>query len=337
VAVAPEAWDEAALPPHLRFHVRLLDEQGAVLESGRDLAALRERHGLRARQAFARETAASIARAGLTHWDFDALPAVVSTDAGLTAFPALVGEDGAVAIRVYERAEEAAPAHAQGVGALLRLVLAEKLRAARKQLPLAPKAAIAYTTVDSPERLREDLVESAFVALLGERTVAVRDRAAFEALAAELGRQVFPEAVRRLALAEEILLLYGALAPRLAPPLMGYAGANFDDLRAQLARLVRPGFARAWPLERLAQFPRYLKAMALRVERLQQDARRDQARMLQAQEFERGLDSAPDAPAAVRERLRWAIEEFRVQLFAQELGTREPVSEKRLRKLVDEL
>ncbi|HRA36848.1 MAG TPA: ATP-dependent RNA helicase HrpA [Pseudomonadota bacterium] len=337
VAVAPEAWDEAALPPHLRFHVRLLDEQGAVLESGRDLAALRAQHGLRARQAFARETAASISRSGLTQWDFEALPAVVSTDAGLTAYPALVAEDGSVAIRVYEREDEAALAHAQGVTALLRRVLADKLRAARKQLPLAPKAAIAYTAVDSPERLREDLVESAFEALLRERAATVRVRAAFDALAAELGRQLFPEAVRRLAVAEEILVLYGGLAPKLAPPLMGYAGANFDDLRAQLARLVQPGFARAWPLERLAQFPRYLKAMALRVERLQQDARRDQARMLQAQEFERALDAAPAAPAAARERLRWAIEEFRVQLFAQELGTREPVSEKRLRKLVDEL
>jgi len=337
VAVSPADWAEAALPPHLRFHVSLLDEHGAVLESDRDLDALRARYGLRAREAFARETAASVARDDVTRWDFDALPLAVVTDTGLAAYPALVAEEGAVAIRVYERAEDAAPAHAQGVAALLRIVLADKRRAARKQLPLAPKAAIAYTTVDSPERLREDLVESAFDDLLRGRAVAVRERAAFEGLAAGLGRQVFPEAMRRLAVAEEILLLYGGLAPRLAPPLMGYAGANFDDLRAQLARLVHPGFTRAYPFDRLAQFPRYLKAMGLRVERLQQDPRRDQARMLQAQAFEQALAAAPGAPVAARERLRWAIEEFRVQLFAQELGTREPVSEKRLRKLVDEL
>jgi ATP-dependent helicase HrpA len=337
VAVSPADWDEAALPPHLRFHVNLLDEAGAVLESDRDLEALRARHGIRARQAFARETAASVARASLTQWDFDVLPAAVTAATGLAAFPALVAEDDTVAIRVYERAEDAALAHAQGVAALLRRVLSDKRRAARKQLPLAPKAAIAYTSVDSPEQLRADLVESAFDDLLRGRATEVRERARFEALAADLGRTLFPEAVRRLAVAEEILLLYGGLAPRLAPPLMGFAGANFDDLRAQLARLVHPGFARDHPFERLAQFPRYLKAMALRVERLQQDPRRDQARMLQAQAFEQALAAAPAAPAAARERLRWAIEEFRVQLFAQELGTREPVSEKRLRKLVDEL
>ncbi len=337
VAVPPGSWDEAALPAHLRFHVLLLDEQGAVLDSGRDLDALRARHGLRARQAFARETAASIARGDLERWDFDALPEAVATDAGLTAFPALVDEGAQVAIRVYERAAAAAAAHAAGVAALLRRVLADKRRNARKQLPLSPKAAIAYTAVDSPERLREDLVESSLDALLRDRTATVRDRAAFEALAAELSRQLFPEAVRRLAVVEEALVLYAGLAPRLAPPLMGFARANYDDLRAQLARLVRPGFVREVPFERLVEFPRYLRAMGLRVERLQQDPRRDQARMLAVHEFEHALDAAPAADPAARERLRWAIEEFRVQQFAQELGTREPVSEKRLRKLVAEL
>ena len=167
-----------------------------------------------------------------------------------------------------------------------------------------------------------------------DRAAAVRDRAAFEALAAELSRQLFPEAVRRLAVVEEALVLYAGLAPRLAPPLMGFARANYDDLRAQLARLVRPGFVREVPFERLAEFPRYLRAMGLRVERLQQDPRRDQARMLAVHEFEHALDAAPAADPAARAHLRWAIEEFRVQQFAQELGTCEPVSEKRLRKLV---
>jgi ATP-dependent helicase HrpA len=79
--------------------------------------------------------------------------------------------------------------------------------------------------------------------------------------------------------------------------------------------------------------------MALRAQRLQADPRRDQARMIEVREFTDALAllAARGADPAALERLRWLIEEYRVQLFAQELKTREPVSEKRLRKLLADL
>jgi ATP-dependent helicase HrpA len=339
VEVPPDAWDLAALPAHLRMNVRLLDEQRRPLADGRDLDALREEHGARARREFARTTATTLARSGLVKFDFDALPASVTTDAGLAAFPALVDEGASVAIKVFERADEAATEHAKGVLKLLRLALADRLRQAKKQLPLAPRVAIAYTAVDSPERLRDDLVEAALDDLARARVAAVRRRADFDTLVAELGRTLFAAAVERLKHVEAILEGYAALAPRLTPPLLGYGKASYDDLRAQLAGLVHPGFARALALERLAEVPRYVKAMGLRVDRLVNDARKDQARMLEVLPFVDALAKLrrthPDDPRV--ERLRWLVEEFRVQLFAQELKTKEAVSDKRLRKLVEGL
>jgi ATP-dependent helicase HrpA len=339
VEVGVGDWDEAALPAHLRFNVRLLDERGGVLAESRDLEALRAAHGTRAREQFARETATAIAREGIVKWDFGGLPASIDTDTGLAAFPALVDEGESVAIKVFEQRDEADAAHALGVRRLLRIALAEKLRGARKNAPLSPKVAIAYTAVDSPERLREEVVGAAFEDLVRERCVAVRDQAAFEALATETSKQLGPTVVRRLALVEEILQAYAALLPQLNPPLLGFAKANYDDLREQLRGLVHPGFARELPLQRLAELPRYLKAMALRAQRLQLDPRRDQARMIEVREFGEALAllAARGADPAALERLRWLIEEYRVQLFAQELKTREPVSEKRLRKLLADL
>jgi ATP-dependent helicase HrpA len=164
-----------------------------------------------------------------------------------------------------------------------------------------------------------------------------------------VGRRLFAVAMARLDLVEAVLGEYASLVPRLHPPLMGFARANYDELRVQLRGLVHAGFARELPGERLADLPRYLKAMGLRVGRLEQDPRRDQQRMLEVATFaeaHESLRAALDAAtpsiahaplAAGVERLRWAIEEFRVQVFAQELKTREAVSEKRLRKLLDDL
>ncbi len=341
VAYPPETFDECGLPTHLRFNVRLLDERGQRLASSRELAALKAEYGARARAEFARATASDLAREGLTRWDFGDLPETIATDTGLAAYPALIDTGEHAAIRVFEDAAEARAGHSGGVLRLARLALADKRRQAAKQLPLSPKAAIAWTAIGSPDALRAELVEAALDELACDRVGQIRTAAAFEGLVADLGRRLFAATVERLAPVETTLVAYAALAPKLTPELMGFARANYDDLRAQLGALVHPGFARA-PRERLADLPRYLKAMEARLARLRLDPRKDQARMLEVREFEDWLTRleprlAADAERAAWTRLRWLIEEFRVQTFAQELRTREPVSEKRLRRMLSDL
>ncbi|HET7843993.1 MAG TPA: DUF3418 domain-containing protein, partial [Xanthomonadales bacterium] len=349
LAVPVDAFDPSDLPGHLRFNIRLLDADGSVLAESRDLASLRERFGARAREQFARETSTAIAREGLVRFDVDEIPREIRTDTGLAAFPALVDTGDAAAIRVFEIADDAQRAHGAGVLRLVRLALADKAKSARKQLPLGARVAIAYTPIGSPDVLRTDIVDAAMADLVSDRVDAVRTHAMFDMLVADAGRRLFAAAMERLALVEAALTEYASLVPRLNPPLMGFARANFDELRVQLRGLVHAGFARELPRARLAELPRYLKAMGLRVGRLEHDPRKDQQRMLEVATFADALDDlratleaaspsiAHAALAAGVERLRWAIEEYRVQLFAQELGTREAVSEKRLRKMVDEL
>ena len=114
---------------------------------------------------------------------------------------------------------------------------------------------------------------------------------------------------------------------------MGWARGNLDDMRAQLAALVPPGFLRDVPAEALAGYPRYLKALALRAQRALNDPSRDQQRMLELKPFADALERARAEgrhgdPAW--QALRWDLEELRVQLFAQELGAKGGVSPKKL-------
>jgi ATP-dependent helicase HrpA len=328
---------DTALPAFLRMRFRLLDAAHKSLAVGRDLPELRREFGALAREAFAVQTSRDLAREDVRALPAQPIPEIVKTDTGLSAFPALVDRGQRVDLVVFERADEAAAAHRSGIERLLRVALAEKCKQARKQLPLAPKLALAYTPIASPDQLREDIVEGALVDLIHADQRTARSDDSFRLAFNAIEKRLFADAIERLKVVEATLAAHAELLPKLKPPLMGFATANYEDLREQHRRFIFPGFAKAFALARLKDLPRYLKAMAKRSERLQNDPRKDQARMLVVRDFEAQLDRLAAKLARERhEELRFLIEELRVQLFAQELGTREPVSEKRVQKTLEQ-
>ncbi|GAA0704731.1 ATP-dependent RNA helicase HrpA [Dyella marensis] len=339
VDIAANEFDAAALPAHFRTRFRLHDENGRTLAAGRDLAALRGQWEGQAREAFSRKTDLELTREDVTRWDFEDIPAQVRSDGGLMAFPALVDLGDAVALRVFERSDEAREAHRGGVVRLLRNALASEMKQVRRRLPVGNPLALKYAPLGSVDSLREDLAEGGFADLLERHALDARTAGAFEALHTQAHRELFGAAVERLKLAEPIIEAQAELKPWLEPPLIGFARASYDDLREQLAHLLEPGFLRELPTARLAHFPRYLKAMRLRAERLRQDPAKDQQRMLQVLPYWREYlkHRAAGAEPAVLAELRWLIEEWRVSLFAQELKTAEPVSAKRLARALEAL
>ncbi|HEX3894728.1 MAG TPA: ATP-dependent RNA helicase HrpA [Rudaea sp.] len=339
VEVSARDFDGIAVPAHLQMRFRVYDEHGATLSESRDLETIRAQWSDSARAAFSRHADAELTREDVDAFDFDEIPKTLVSEGGLIAFPALVDLGESVALRVFERVDEAQTAHRAGVVRLLRRALREAIKQARRQLPIARNLALKYTAIATVDDLREDIVDAAFGQLIEAMPLDIRRREDFQHAVSELGRNLFGEAMRWLVIVEDVLVAYAELTPWLEAPLMGYARANYEDLREQLDALIHPGFVREIPRERLAQFPRYLKAMRLRAERLRQDATRDQARMLTVRGYwrdylklkaERGEDDALSE-------LRWLIEEMRVSLFAQELKTAETVSPKRLGKLIETL
>jgi ATP-dependent helicase HrpA len=211
------------------------------------------------------------------------------------------------------------------------------MKQARRRLPVGNPLALKYAPLGGVDGLREDLVEGGFQDLLARHTLDVRTAGTFEALHTQAARELFGAAVERLKLAEPIIEAQADLKPWLQPPLMGFARASYDDLREQLDALLTAGFLRKLPTSRLAHYPRYLKAMRLRAERLRQDPAKDQQRLLQVLPFWRDYLKHRAAGNEGLDELRWLIEEWRVSLFAQELKTAEPVSAKRLTRALENL
>ena len=339
VAIAASDFEGAALPAHLSMNFRISDEQGRTLAESRDLVAMQSEWTGAARVAFSHRADVELTREDVDAFDFEEIPDRIVSSGGLTAFPALVDLGETVALRVFERRDEALAAHRRGVERLLRQALADKIKHARRQLPLDNALMLKWAPLGSAESLRADLVEAALRERLAAQDLDVRARGDFERVREDIARSLFAAAMQRLDIVEQVIANYAELKPLLEPPLLGFARANYDDLEDQLGELLFPGFVREVETARLAHFPRYLRAMRLRAERLRQDPARDQARMLAVQLYWRDYlklrAGQGDNPALAE--LRWLIEELRVSTFAQELRTAEPVSPKRLAKLVEGL
>jgi ATP-dependent helicase HrpA len=364
VSVDPAVWNEKPLPDHLRVRIRVVDDRGRELCASRDLAGIEA-----ALHAEKREASTAVARAepdawrrarqrweksDATEWSFGDVPArvLVTEQAGVPvfAFPALKPGNDGVSLRLFKTPEEAAGSMRRGLEALLELQLRydlgwlqRDLRAMRDLGPLvstlAPLPELqddAFVTVrrwicdpariagrasppGEPERSASDAANSR----LGEDSSPSLTERTFAAAVEKAKTDLRGLVPRFIDLLREILSLRQALLVHPTPP----AGLERD-----LAALLPPHFLRTTPYPQLTHFPRYLKAMKQRAERWRQHPPKDAERAAQLAPYVSAVALFRDRPGG--EALRWLVEEFRVSLFAQELGTAEPVSTVKLDRLV---
>ena len=331
LAIRTEDFDTGVLPEYLAMRFRVTTEGGAVLGQGRSLCDLKRRLGKEAQLAFRRQAASGIERDGITRWDFGALQRQVARRHGglsLQGFPALVDRTRSVAIRVFDSAAEAEEEGRRGLRRLFMLSLPEQLKYLRKGPPGFEATALLYLGIGTRDELLDDLTEAAFDRVFIGSDGDVRGPDEFEARL-EAGRaRVVGEFDALCARARDNLCRFQDLRKRLER-FTGGAGA---DVREQLQYLIYPGFVSATPEEWLKHLPRYLKAISLRLERLARDPAKDRERSVRVAALWRPCRARLDAGERTGEllRFRFLLEEFRVSLFAQELGTAVPVSEARL-------
>ncbi|WP_440995585.1 ATP-dependent RNA helicase HrpA [Arhodomonas sp. SL1] len=338
VSIPLDAWDEADLPAHLFMNVRVVDAEGAVLGEGRDLGALRSRLAGEASASFGGQQARGRERAGLRRWEFGDIEDHITIEqhgVTLRAYPAVVDEGDSVALRLLDAPEAAARAHRAGVRRLYMLSLPDQARHLRRALPGIDRLCLLYSGIGRCEALKRDILDAVFdrVFVGGEPP---RTQGDFEARLSAHRAELVPTAEALTATVGAILERHHAIRKRLKGSIPLSMVNAMGDAREQLEALVYPGFVSATPQQRLDELPRYLAALEKRLERLERDPGRDaplhkavrrwwEAYLERREQHER---KGVDDPGL--ERFRWLLEEYRVSLFAQELGTRERVSDKRL-------
>ncbi len=335
VTVPPEAWAAVSLAPHLHMNFRLIDADGRNLAVGRDLAALQRLYAGPAGQQLAQQHGSTFERRGIQEWDFGHLPERVELDeAGHTlyAYPALADESGSVALRLFDSPAKALRAMHAGLRRLFMLQLTQQLAYLRKHMPHLREACLYYAPIGDCEALRQDLIAAAIDrAFIGEDPW-VRDAAQFAARLQSGRAELVPTANAMAELAHETLASYYAVRQRLADGT--YIPAEvLADINGQLRHLCYPAFLSATPHRCLRHLPRYFKAILLRLDKLEHAPARDrqsQAQLAPLWEAYLNRRAQADWEDERMQDYRWLIEELRVSLFAQELGTALPVSVKRL-------
>ena len=338
VKIPRDAWDLSRLPAHLRMTFRVLDGD-RVLASGKDLGALRRQ--LRPRlEAALSDAASGITRTGLTDWTFGTLPRVFR-HGQVRAYPALADAGNTVDVRLFPTEAEASDAMRRGTRRLLLLQVPSGVRSIAGLLPPQAKLALSSHPYPSASALLEDCAACAADAVIGESGGPAWDAAGFARLVdaarsslAVTTAEVVEVVARVLAEAHEVRIRLGQA---------GGPAAALDDMRAQFSALIYCGFIAETGLGRLPDLVRYLKAIIRRLDKMPESAARDEERMAvvhrvtDAYEQALGELGEPARSGAAAAAVRWMIEELRVSLFAQTLGTPEPVSEKRIRAALDRL
>jgi ATP-dependent helicase HrpA len=340
VDVAPAALDMSALPPYLNLRIEVREDNGQRLGSGRDLAALRSRYGLGDRPLPAARASDGWTGSGLRDWSFGPIPGP-EDGAGTTGpavYPGIRDEGDGVALELYASEGAARAATREGVLRLFKLAVADKLKYARKELARNRSLGLAAADLSASGGLLEDIIDAACVrAFLGRQNVP-RSPEAF-AGALEAGRsRVVATAQEIAALVDRITGLRRDLNLRLDDGVKGPGATEASaDIRGQLDGLFQPGFVGTTPTEWLEQYPRYLEAAKIRLDRLASGRSEGRERAAigehaaRLREHQRREWPTPAARAAFEE-YRWLTEEFRVSLFAQTLGTRVKVSAVRLER-----
>jgi ATP-dependent helicase HrpA len=344
VHVPDDAWDWSKVPDHLRPTFRVVDDTGAPVAEGKDLDALKVPLRPSFEQAMASAAADSgLAASGQTSWTFGTIARSfrqVRAGHEVVGFPGLVDEGVSVGLRVHASEDEQAAHHRRGLRRLLALAVdAPDLLAGQDNAAKLGLAGSPYPSV-------KELVDDCVLAALGELVDLVGpvwDRAAYDALLARARTELPERAASVLGQVSRVLadwretdrLLHGRVELGALP--------SMNDLGQHLDRLVRRGFVADAGAEALRQYPRYLAALAERRRRLDQAPGRDLELMARVGEFQQAWDQRMAAlpagrpPSLELERLRWLVEEYRVSLWAQHLGTAASVSDTRLRKLLAEL
>ncbi|WP_330179375.1 ATP-dependent RNA helicase HrpA [Nocardia sp. NBC_01503] len=343
VTIAPADIDPAALPDHLRMTFAATDGAGTIVDRDKSLAALKTRLAPQVSKSVARATAAA-ERAPAAVWTSESLgtlePTVRRQVGGqtITGYPALVPEGAGVAVRVLSSPGEQAAAMRTGTRTLLLNALPTSARSVTAALPPTDRLALSQNPYGSLDGLIEDCRACAADELIAKAGGPVRSPEQFKALI----EKVRPNFTTTVAQTVRLVVPVLAEAHRVRAALADTRDREAaQDVTHQLDDLVFRGFVSEWGSTRLRELPRYLEAARLRLEALPASANRDRQGMIELDRvhaaYDRLLELLPEGRRNGRDVLEiwWMIEELRVSLFAQQLGTPYAVSTKRIEKAID--
>ncbi|CAH9017798.1 hypothetical protein NURINAE_00559 [Candidatus Nitrosacidococcus sp. I8] len=358
INITEKIWEDINFPPHLLMGFQLIDEKNQILATGRDLDALQKKWGHKAQIHFEKVNIYPD-QEKITQWDFGDLPEHIEFEQQglpLLAYPALQDQGNSASLIVKDSKEEAEEITSVGLRRLFILTLGSQIKTLRKNLPKIQKTCLYYTHIPlspwrdehsfsqcSCEELKDEMVKVIIDRTFLTNRPLIRNEKEFVLRQDQHKSDLFSTANKFCHLIAEILNQYHLIIKTInSSSPIGWL-VSINDIKEQLTYLIYHGFISETPPNYLGYFPRYLEAIKLRYTKLHQDPQRDQQRckeILSLWEAYLKRWKIQYKEGKIRPELttyRWMLEEYRVSLFAQELGTSCSISSKRLKSLWEKI
>ena len=346
VTVEAEHWNWEQIPIHLKMIFRVVDENGKKIAESMNLDELKFNLKDRVQESISAVADDGIEQSGMHIWSFADLPQCYEQKQhgfSVKAFPAIVDEKDAVGIKLFETEFEQAVAMQQGLRRLLLLNVPSPIKYLHEKLPNKAKLGLYFTPFGHVLDLIDDCIACAVDKLIADFGGFVWDEAGFEKLRDFVRENLNEVTVDIAQKVEQILSLNHALNQRLKGKMDFTMAFALSDIKSQLSGLVYQSFVQKSGYDRLPDLQRYLQAVDKRIDKLAQDVNRDRAAMLRVEQVQQAyqqlLAKLPKSKPISDEvaEIRYMIEELRVSLFAQQLGTKYQVSDKRILNLIKDL
>jgi ATP-dependent helicase HrpA len=341
--VDANSFQQDRLPNHLRMNVRIVNEEGESLATGRNLRSIRQQIGSQASSSFSKLDDDRWQRDGLKTWDFGDLAAQVTVQRGsisLKGYPTLIDDGETVSLRLRDLPARSAIETRAGIRRLTAIALARFVKVQVDNMPRLNEWVMLSAAMGGASVFQKNLGD-----LIVDRAL-FPDKGAYPRTEVDFQRRVKKAKSLIPVATQDVTVLVGAIMSGYAAlrkaingtqsPLWKYAA---DDVKQQIAALTQPGFLTAAAWGWLRQYPRYFEAASVRLSKLPKSGAQKDSRAQEVIENLVGLyqhradeHRERDVYDPELEYYRWMLEEFRVSLFAQELRTAISVSEVRLEK-----
>ena len=344
VRLPEDAWETIELPIHLTMNFQVVDEKGKLIKQARNLNTLKAELQGKVKASIKQVAEKGIEKRNLITWDFGELPVGYQKKVAnitIKAFPALVDHKSSVAIELFEHEDHAQQAMLQGLTRLVLLSIPSPIKYLQEKLPNKAKLGLYFNPFGSIADLLQDCIQGACQHLLiqyqhSNKGELPRTEHAFKQCV-DLVRAEIADCVLSAAIKLEKVL---SLRHDIAKQLKGKVALNIiqsqSDIKQQLEQLIFKGFVSASGIEKLDDIHRYLSAILRRLEKLPIDPNQDRLKLIEVNKVNDILTTViskqrKDKPLDYDIlQTHWMIEELRVSLFAQNLGTKHAISVKRI-------
>jgi len=345
VRIPENAWDLSALPTHLRMKFKVVDDKSQVVATGTDLKQLQHDLKGKVKQTLSKVSKQGIEKTDLIEWDFGKLPRSFKKDHGgyeVKAYPALVDKNKSVAIELFDSEAKAQHFNQAGLRRLVLLNVPSPIKYLQQSLPNKAKLGLYFTPFGQVKDLIDDCINCAVDAIL-QGDVAPQEAAEFEQQKEKVRAELADKTLVITQQVEQVLTLAHAVNKALKGKKDLSMLVAQGDIKSQLERLIFPGFVCQVGESKLNDLKRYLLALQKRLEKLPVNPNQDRLNTIELHELEERyralckslLTDETEDPALAE--VYWMLEELRVSLFAQQLGTPYPISAKRVRLKLTEL